>query len=261
MSTEQRVLITGATGNLGDKLRRHLEGQYELVLIDRQGRGDPAVVEADLAVWDEWDAHFDEVDTVFHLAADPTAQQPWPAVVGPNIDALIHVYQAALEHNVRRVVYASSNHVMGGYKDRAEPWRITTDLPPLPGTRYVVEGEQRDSTPYAAAKLFGERLGYCLAEAHGMEVVAVRLGWVRPGDNRARDIPADRGEWFQQMWLSNRDFCQLMERCMLAYLADPFVIVHGMSNNTGMRWDLDATRDLIGYEPQDDVTRAKTGPP
>jgi uronate dehydrogenase len=85
--------------------------------------------------------------------------------------------------------------------------------------------------------------------------VAVRLGWVRPGDNRPEDVPAGRGDWFRLMWLSNSDFCHLMERCMAAYLSEPFVVVHGMSNNTGTRWDLDGTRALIGYEPQDDVTR------
>jgi nucleoside-diphosphate-sugar epimerase len=255
MTRKRRVLITGAAGNLGGKLRRHLEGHCELVLLDRQTGGDPAIAEADLASWSEWEEHLEDIDTVFHLAADPTAQQPWPAVVGPNIDAVVNIYQAALEHNVRRVVYASSNHVMGGYKDRPEPWRLTTDLPPLPGTRYVVDGEQRDSTAYGAAKLFGERLGCCLAEAKGLEVVAVRLGWVRPGDNRAEDVPASRGDWFRLMWLSNRDFCHLMERCMVAYLSEPFVIVHGMSNNKGMRWDLEGTRTLLDYEPQDDVNK------
>jgi hypothetical protein len=57
------------------------------------------------------------------------------------------------------------------------------------------------------------------------------------------------------MWLSNRDYCHLMERCLLADLPGPFAVVNGMSANTGMRWDLDATRRLLGYEPQDDVTR------
>ena len=107
------------------------------------------------------------------------------------------------------------------------------------------------------AKLFGERLGRCLAEANGLEVVAVRIGWARAGENRPEDVPLER-EWFRMMWLSNRDFCQLMERCMLAYLDDPFVVVHGMSNNTGMRWDLDGTRALLGYQPQDDVNRVST---
>ena len=83
---------------------------------------------------------------------------------------------------VRRVVYASSNHVLGGYKDDPEPALLTTDLLPRPGTRYVADGEARDSTPYGSAKLFGERLGRCCADADGLSVLAVRIGWVRPGE-------------------------------------------------------------------------------
>jgi uronate dehydrogenase len=248
----RKVLITGAAGNLGGKLRRHLEASSDLVLLDRLA--EEGIVGAELSEWGTWVDRFAGIDTVFHLAADPTAQQTWPGVVGPNIDALVNVFQAAVLHRVRRVVYASSNHVLGGYKDREEPWLLTTDLPPLPGTRYTVDGEVRDSTAYGAAKLFGERLGRCLAEAHALEVIAVRLGWVRPGDNRPGDIPASRESWFRLMWLSNRDYAHLMERCLLAELPRRFVVVNGMSDNTGMRWDLAATRALLGYEPADDVT-------
>jgi uronate dehydrogenase len=250
----RRVLITGAAGNLGGKLRRHLESSCELTLLDRTTGGDQTVIEADLSSWGEWVDHFAGIDTVYHLAADPTAQQTWPNVVAPNLDALVNVFEAAVTRRVRRIVYASSNHVMGGYKDLPEPRLLTADLPPLPGTRYEAGGEPRDSTPYASAKLFGERLGRCLAEAHGIEVVAVRLGWIKPGDNLASWITPDRGEWFRLMWLSNRDYCRLMERCLLAPLPCPFVIVNGMSDNSGMRWDLGGARAL-GYEPLDDVTR------
>jgi hypothetical protein len=34
------------------------------------------------------------------------------------------------------------------------------------------------------------------------------------------------------------------------------VIVNGMSANRGMRWDLTDARTLLGYQPQDDVTKA-----
>jgi hypothetical protein len=153
---------------------------------------------------------------------------------------------------VKRIVYASSNHVMGGYKDESGP--ITTDLPPRPGTRYAVEGEQRDSTPYGSAKLFGERLGKCLAESTGLSVLAVRLGWCRAGDNRPQAL-AEREEWFRLMWLSDGDYCRLMECCILADPAIRFAVLYGMSANAGMRWDVESTRRLVGYEPQDDVTR------
>jgi uronate dehydrogenase len=254
--TTPNVVITGAAGNLGSKLRRHLDGRYPLHLLDRDPRGDPDVTRADLSRWDDgWVRTFDGADVVVHLAADPTAQQTWSNLIAPNIDALGNVFLAAAECGVGRVVYASSNHVMGGYKDRPEPHRLTTDLPPLPGARYVVNGEPRDSTPYGSAKLFGERLGRCVSGAHRPSVIAVRLGWVLPGDNRPQDIPAEREDWFRLMWLSNRDYCQLMEKCITADESLRFAVVNGMSANTGMRWDIDHTRRAVGYEPQDDVTR------
>jgi nucleoside-diphosphate-sugar epimerase len=249
------VLITGAAGNLGGKLRRHLASRCPLVLLDRAPAGDPAILAADLASWDEsWVRHFQGIEVVVHLAADPTAQQTWPKLIGPNVDALINVFEAAASAGVRRLVYASSNHVLGGYKDDPEPALLTPDVPPRPGAHYVVRGESRDSTPYGSAKLFGERLGRAYAAIHGLSVLALRIGWVQPGANRAQDIPADRGDWFRLMWLSNRDYCQLLEKCITADPALRFAVLNGMSANTGMRWDLEPTRRLIGYNPQDDVT-------
>ena len=55
------------------------------------------------------------------------------------------------------------------------------------------------------------------------------------------------------MWLSNRDFCQVMERCIDADPSIRFAVIHAMSANTGMRWDLAASRQLVGYVPQDNV--------
>ena len=70
------VLITGAAGNLGDKLRRHLEGRHSLRLLDIDARGDASILRADLSRWDEnWASHFRGADCVVHLAADPTAHQ------------------------------------------------------------------------------------------------------------------------------------------------------------------------------------------
>jgi uronate dehydrogenase len=256
MAERKTVVITGAAGNLGGKLRRHLEGRHDLRLLDLDARGDAGIVRADLSQWDPtWVVQFEGADAVVHLAADPTAQQTWPNLVGPNVDATVHVYQAAARSGVKRLVYASSNHVMGGYKDDPVPARLTTDLPPRPGARYVVDGQERDSSAYGAAKLFGERLGKCYADAHGLSVIAVRIGWVRPGENRAQDVPAERGDWFRLMWLSNRDYCALMEGCLSADPDLRFAVVNGMSANTGMRWDISYTRLMVGYEPQDDVTR------
>src|SRR5262249_34775894 len=151
----RRVLITGASGNLGAKLRRHLEGRYDLVLIDRDPRGDAAIHTADLSVWDlRWVKVFAGADTVIHLAADPVADRTWPEWVAPNLDAMTNAYEAAAQGKVRRFVFASSNHVMGGYQHVPDV-AIKPDLPPLPGTEWTINGQPRRSHAYAAAKLFG----------------------------------------------------------------------------------------------------------
>jgi nucleoside-diphosphate-sugar epimerase len=251
------VLITGASGNLGNKLRRHLQGRYELRLLDRKSKGKLPITLADLSVWDKaWVKSFQGVDAVVHLAANAVAHRRWDALIGPNIDAVIHVFTAAAQANVKRVVYASScAHIMGGYKERRQPKKLTTDLPLRPGAHWVEDGRHRDSIPYAAAKLMGERLGKCYAEIYGMSVIVVRLGMIAPGTNRATAIPSETEPWFRQSWLSNGDYCRLMSRCIEADPSICFAVVNGISANAGMRWDIEYTRDLLGYEPLNDVTR------
>lgn len=257
MDKTKTILITGASGNLGRKLWLYLEeaeADYQLRLLDKTARF-PQVMEADLAHWSaEWTQQFDHVDTVVHLAADPNASAPWEKITEPNIDALINVFTAAVQAGVKRVIYASSNHAMGGYKDLAEPEKLTTTIPPKPGTFFAnTDGTERNSLAYGAAKYFGERLGKCYHDIHGLSTIAVRIGWNLASNSMP---PKERGDWFRQMWLSNRDYCQLMERCIEADPQIGFTVINGMSNNTGMRWDIEHPRELIGYEPQDNITMA-----
>ncbi|MEX2561316.1 MAG: NAD(P)-dependent oxidoreductase [Pirellulales bacterium] len=252
------VVITGAAGNMGRKLREHLAGRVELRLLDRDAKDGAGILSADLSGWGEWVDWLRGAEVVFHFAADPEAHQGFPELIGPNVDALIHVYQAAARGGVKRVVFASSNHVLGGYQDDVGVL-LSSDTPPRPGLKYMADGVPRFSGAYAAAKLFGERLGRCYAQSHGIEAIAVRVGWVwRGGPNEPRNLPGERGEWFRLMWLSDRDFLHLMDRCLAAKLPSKFVIVNGVSANTGMPWDLEPGRRLLGYNPQDDVTKFTT---
>jgi nucleoside-diphosphate-sugar epimerase len=187
-----------------------------------------------------------------HLAGDPVAYHSWDELTGPNIDAVPNVFEAAARNGVRRLIFASSNHVMGGYQD-GPPIPITPELPPKPGLRYVADGAERFSGAYGAAKLFGERLGEHLAATRDLEVIAVRIGWVWRGRNKPGELPLERGDWCRKMWLSNRDFLHLIDCCLSAELTEPLLIVNGMSNNSGMPWDLTSTTRAIGYQPQDDV--------
>jgi hypothetical protein len=201
---------------------------------------------------------FQGVDTVVHLAANPVPHRRWPALTRPNVDAVINVLTASVQVGVKRVVYASScSHIMGGYQDSQRPKKLTTDLPVRPGARWTEEdGRSLNSIRYASAKLMGERLGKCYAEIYGISVIVARIGLIAHGRNLAAQLSPQLDPWFRLGWLSNRDYCQLMTCCIEADPAIGFAVVNGVSANTGMRWDIESARDLLGYEPVDDVTRS-----
>lgn len=275
-----RVLVTGADGNLGRKLVAHLLDApwcASIVALDRAAVAveHPKVrtVAVDLARRSPaLDAAAAGADAVVHLAA----QNPYPDASwqdgAASFDMTLNAVEAlARAGGPRRVVFASSNHVMGGYKERElAPGALTTDLPPRPGTR---TGGAEPERAYAAAKLMGERLLAARAEAGGLTAVSLRIGWCQPGDNRphtmtASGIPGDPGpdtpdaartlRWFRGMWLSNRDFLAAVSAALTADASRwpaPAVVVNAMSANAGMVWDIAPTRALLGYAPQDDSAR------
>ena len=140
-------------------------------------------------------------------------------------------------NSVRRVILASSNHVMGGYKDDPDygPASIHPNSDPRAGTMPLnpkLVATSGDGKAYATAKLAGERLAMTLADLYGETTtfVVLRIGWCQPGENLPATLSAAgsppefllKGEeevvpemseddkkdelWFKQMWLSNRDF-------------------------------------------------------
>ena len=235
----KRVVITGAAGNLGGKLRAYLEasGGWDLVLIDQDGGGDPAIVEADLAdPAASWPALFRGADAVVHLAGSATQDQSWRQLESAILDPTLAVFDAAAAERVPRVVYAASGTAMEGWRHTEEP--LTRDRPPWP------------TSLYAAAKLAGERIGRLYAARHGLSVICLRIGMIRPGDNPP---PASHELWAQRLWLGNGDFCRGVERSILA--ADvTFATINLVSDNAGTTWGLGPARDIIGFIPADRST-------
>jgi NAD(P)-dependent dehydrogenase (short-subunit alcohol dehydrogenase family) len=231
------VLITGAAGNIGTKLRTHFSGLgWTVRALDIDSRGDETIAVSDLAEWhDDWARLFSDVDAVVHLAGDPSPRASWASVQRLNIDLTANVYEAVSRHALRRVIFASSNWVMAGYRPVTGP--LTTNLEPYP------------INPYGVSKLIGERMGRALHLRCGTSVICFRIGYAQRGDN----LPGTHmgwSAWGQAMWLSNRDLCHAMERAVLADDID-FAVLNLMSDNPGMRWDIETTRRAIGYAPQD----------
>ncbi|MCM3556258.1 NAD(P)-dependent oxidoreductase [Janibacter melonis] len=230
----RRILITGATGGIGLVLSDRLRDDYDVVMHGRTPRTpeqERELREADLTDYDEVRALMDGVDTVVHLAGAASPESTWDDVLGANVVGTRNVLEAARDAGVRRVVYASSNHVLGMY-DRDEQWPVgPTDLP-------------RPDSLYGVTKVFGETLGRYYHDAHGLSVLCLRIGWVSP-DPTETDV-----ELLRAMWLSEDD-AERVFRCAIEVEDVGYGLYYAISDNPDRRWDVTSTMLELGYRPQD----------
>ncbi len=104
------VLITGAGGNIGMKVRAHFTTLgWKTRLLDIASGGDSAIATADLSVWDNaWVELFADVDAVVHLAGRPSSRTSWADAVRYNLHLMQNVYEAAVRQHSKRLIFASS---------------------------------------------------------------------------------------------------------------------------------------------------------
>lgn len=284
-----RVVISGAGGNLGTKLRMWLEASAWCTAIDAIDvkpapsglAAKTSWIVADLrdAADGRWITPARAADGIVHLAAQSPAPNSSWTEGAQSFDMTANLLEVAGGHRCR-FLFASSNHAMGGYKDAPLPpgESIGPDTPPLPGTRTFDGVGYSTSTAYGSMKLFCERA--VIARARGSDgrltAVNLRIGWCQRGDNLASTLSAKGGGragtqpqdpeeerrdllWFRNMWLSNRDYQQLCERALRAPAdawPEPALTVAGVSGNAGTPWDLETGHRYLGYTPEDDVWAA-----
>jgi len=228
----ERILITGAAGQIGEALRKGLGGSYSLVrLLDIAPLGNAEdgeeIVAADIGDIAALEKAMTGIGAVVHLAG-ASQEAEWEKVLPLNIAGCYNVFEAARRQGVKRVVFASSNHAIGFH--RRERF-IDNTVAPRPDSRYGV------------SKVFGEALGRLYADKHDISVACLRIGTFRRADRptTARELLT---------WISHRDMAQLV-RCCIDHPNYHFVIVYGVSNNLRSRWD-NTNVKFLGYRPEDD---------
>jgi uronate dehydrogenase len=222
-----RVLVTGASGGIGSRLRRLLLPYYSLLLTDLEPPPDleshETFVSADLADPAAVERAANGMDAIIHLGGQ-SSEAPWEVILRSNIEGTHNLFEAARKKGVRRIVFASTNHVTGFYP-RSQT--IGTEVLPLPDTRYGV------------SKIFGEALGALYAHKYGLAVLCIRIGNVS-------DAPCD--ERRLAIWLKPEDLVSLirigLEREGLVY-----EVVYGMSDNARGFWENSRALQL-GYKPE-----------
>jgi uronate dehydrogenase len=223
----QKILITGAAGDVGTRLRKLLKGVYSLRVSDIRKPADLGAddefVAADLGDYEQTKQITAGIDGIVHLGGY-SVEGPWETIHKSNIVGCYNLFEAAYRSGVKRIVFASSNHAVGFYPRNR---KIGVDVTVRPDSRYGV------------SKAFGEAVGALYADKHGLRVTCIRIGNVgdKPLDKRRLSI-----------WVKPEDLAQLI-RIGLEHPDIQFEIFYGASDNEAGWWDNSNAR-RFGYRPQ-----------
>lgn len=227
--SHHRLLLTGAAGGLGQALRGRLKANCQVLrLSDVVDLGAPQAGEevftADLADAPAVQAMMAGVDAVVHLGGVST-EQTWEPILAGNIVGVYNLYEAARKNGVKRVIFASSNHVMGFWR---QDQVVDADSAPRPDGLYGL------------SKAFGEDVARLYWDRFGIETLVVRIGSSFPEPTTRRMLAT---------WLSYDD----LERLVVSGLTAPVVgwsVIYGISDNATAFYDNTKARH-IGYRPRD----------
>jgi NADP-dependent aldehyde dehydrogenase len=237
--TEQRVLITGASGVVGRFMRTRLAKPGRSLRLLDINPPDPAgpdeaveVLTGSINDADVLASAFDGVDAVIHLGGQ-SREDTWANILATNMDGTHNVLEAARAAGVTRAILASSNHSVG-FRTVGEDGEggLRADTTPRPDTYYGV------------SKATIEALGALYHHRFAMDVICIRIGscFEAPWDVRGLS-----------MWLSPDDGGRLFEACLTA--PDPgYRIIWGVSDNTRRTVSLREAEEL-GYRSLDNAEK------
>lgn len=238
-----KILITGAEGRVGGVVRKALKDDHELILLDRRdpvesycrrGTSGPFRT-ADISDFCSIAPHFEGVDTVIHLAANPSPTAPWHSLAENNVTGTRNVYEAAARAGVRRMIYASSIHVYPYPTLYYEKQRI------------IGETSTRAENHYGLSKIIGESIGLNYHRLHGMSVVNLRLGSVSRYGRPSQSLPQGVRSLDYAIWMGHDDLKEIV-RAAVGY--EGYVSLCCVSANEENFVDLAPITQALGVVPR-----------
>ena len=165
-------LVTGGAGFIGSNLVDKLieDGHRVLVLDDLStGKEENINEKADFVKWDitkDWNESsitIEEIDVIFHMAANPRVQ---PSIDNPiefhnaNVNGMLNMLVAAKDAGIKRFVFSSSSAIYGDVEEKDLPTKEESELNPM--------------SPYALHKFIGEEYCKLYSQLYGIETVSLR---------------------------------------------------------------------------------------
>ena len=223
----EKIVLTGAGGKLGRRMRLPLSKLCQQLVSTDIVPLEPiveneTVAMVDLQVPSEVNELTKGADSIVHFAGYPREAE-WSTILGANILTSTNLWESARLNKVRRIVYASSNHVVGFH----------------PTASHIdIHAEIKCDSRYGVSKAFTEIMARFYYEKYNIQSLGLRIG-------RCDDLPVD--ERMLATWIHPADLAEMIRLGIQDQVeAD---VLYGISNNSrAMCSNPDSPR--LPYKPQ-----------
>ena len=266
-----RIVVTGGSGKAGRWAVRDLrERGHDVLNVDvvHDGAAHGQTLIAELSDLGQALDALSGAEAVVHLAAIPAPEiRPTGETFRLNTLSTYNVFAAAELHRVRRVVWASSETVLG----------LPFDTPPESAP--IDESSVRPETSYALSKLVGETMAAQFARRTGIPIVGLRISNIMepPDYERFPSFWDDARirKWNLWGYVDVRDVAQAVRRGLEADVAGAQVCIVAAADTCMTRpsadllaevfptvplsrpvqgretlLSIDRARRILGYEPE-----------
>lgn len=273
-----RIAVTGGSGKLGRHVVRRLASEgHQVLSLDRAGERNPALAIVDLRNYGQvldvflgLDDRHSGFDAVVHLGAIPApGLLPDAATFENNMLSTYNVFQAARRAGIKKVVYASSETVLGLPFDVDPPYiPVDEDYPARPESTYSLvkhleEQMAREMTRWdpelsIIALRFSNVMNeddYAAFPAFDTDAMARKWnlwGYIDGRDGAQAVARAlDNGQpGFQAFIIANEDTVMLRSSAALAAEVFPDVKVVKVLGEHETMLSIDKAKRLLGYAPE-----------
>jgi len=192
-----KVLVTGGSGKLGNYIIPLLKEKYDITVFDFKEPSQQVnkFINGDIVNLDNCRKACEGIDTVIHLAAIPVPfRDPPEKVFHVNVMGTFNVLEASCNSNVKRVIFASSDGVLGFVfqEKKFSPEYIPIDE----------EHPFKPQDSYGLSKLVGEEICKAYTRRYDIQTICLRPMFIRFPEMRDEFnfLADDPSEWWKGLW-------------------------------------------------------------